>query len=464
MPLMSMIYLDNNATTRPLPEVLAASREIEETLWANPSSVHRFGQAARQRVELARSSLARLIGCRERELVFTSGGTESNNLALRGLLGPALLPPAKPDEGQSADPAAVPRAADAAKPTTTPTRQGRVLITTRLEHSAIREPAEFLRRTGATVVYLPVDRAGLVRPADLADALRLHATADAAVLVSLQWANNETGVIEPVAELAEVVRAHRASSPQSRVWFHTDATQAVGKIPVDVKAAGVDLLTLSGHKLHGPKGAGALFIRTGLRLEPQNLGGPQERDRRGGTENVPAIVGLGLAAERAMAFLADADALARLEALRNRFEHGVIEALRPLLPGILIHGESVTGETSGQGPPAPRLWNTVNIAFPRLEAEAILLGLSERGLCASAGAACSSGSLEPSPVLLAMGVPPEAAHGSVRFSLSRLTREEEIDRALEIVPAVVARLTRTLPAADAGPPSEPARGRGTSPI
>lgn len=461
MSLMSMIYLDNNATTRPLPEVLAASREIEETLWANPSSVHRFGQAARQRVELARSSLARLIGCRERELVFTSGGTESNNLALRGLLGPALLPPRKPDEGQSADPSGAGAGAAAAPPAP---RQARVLITTRIEHSAIREPAEHLRRTGATVVFLPVDRAGLVRPADLADTLRLHATADAAVLVSLQWANNETGVIEPIAALAEVVRAHRASSPQARVWFHTDATQAVGKIPVDVKAAGVDLLTLSGHKLHGPKGAGALFIRSGLRLEPQNLGGPQERDRRGGTENVPAIVGLGLAAERAMAFLADADALARLEALRNRFERGVVEALRPLLPGITVHGETVPGETSGQVPPAPRLWNTANIAFPRLEAEAILLGLSERGLCASAGAACSSGSLEPSPVLLAMGVPPEAAHGSVRFSLSRLTKEEEIDRALEIVPAVVARLARTLPAADAGPPPEPARGRGTSPI
>ncbi|MCX5662382.1 MAG: cysteine desulfurase family protein [Planctomycetota bacterium] len=436
---MSWIYLDNNATTQPLPEVLAAAHEIEETLWANPSSVHRFGQAVRQRVELARASVASLIGCRDRELVFTSGGTESNNLALRGLLGPALAPPA----GKEGEPATT-------SPPPPPARPRRVLITTALEHSAIREPGEFLRRSGVEVVRLPVDLAGLVQPGDLARALAEHAKEDATVLVSLQWANNETGVVEPIAALVDVVRAHRQANPKARVLFHTDATQAVGKIPVDVKTAGVDLLTLSGHKLHGPKGVGALFIRTGVRLEPQNLGGPQERDRRGGTENAPAIVGLGVAAERAVAFLADVNAIDRLLRLRERFERGVIAVLRPLMPDATIHSDVIHSDAVPPTiSPAPRLWNTANLGFPRLEAEAILLGLSERGLCASAGAACSSGSLEPSPVLLAMGIPPAIAHGSVRFSLSRLTTEAEIDRALEIVPAVVARLARTLPAQDA---------------
>lgn len=398
---MALIYLDNNATTRPAEEVVAAMREVHESLWANPSSVHRFGQGVRQRLELARAAVARLINCRERELIFTSGGTESNNLALRGVL--------EADDGRP------------------------LLITTPIEHSAIRQPASMLAQRGIEVVYLPADRQGRVSPTALEEALNRHA-AGRLTLVSVQWANNETGVIQPVAELAGAARNYESGSAaagaRARVIFHVDATQAVGKLPVDVRAMGIDLMSFSAHKFHGPKGVGGLFARLGVRLRPQNIGGPQERDRRGGTENTAGIVGMGVAADLAREFLADEKKIAALTALRDRFEAGILAAL----PGTVINSQE-----------APRLWNTSNLAFPRLEAEAILLGLSEKGLCASAGAACSSGSLEPSPVLLAMGVPAEVAHGSVRFSLSRLTTAAEIEQAIELVPAVVRQLARTLP-------------------
>ncbi|MCE9589517.1 MAG: cysteine desulfurase [Planctomycetes bacterium] len=393
-------YLDNNATTRPADGVADAVRQAHETLWANPSSVHRFGQAVRQRVELARASVASLIHAKDREVVFTSGGTESNNLALRGMLEPAH--------------------GDAPRP---------LLITTRVEHSAIREPAAELEHRGVEVVYLRVDGDGRADVSDLERLLRERAPG-ANALVSVQWANNETGVIQPVEAIAAAVEAARGAAGAGRLLLHIDATQAAGKIPVDVKAVSADLLTLSAHKFHGPKGVGALYIRTGVRPRPLLLGGPQERDRRGGTENSPGILGMGVAAELARTFLTDAREIARLQAMRDRFERGVLAAC----PGAVVNSGS-----------APRLWNTSNIGFPRLEAEAILMALSERGLCASAGAACSSGSLEPSPVLLAMGIPEAVAHGSVRFSISRFTTDAEIDRALEIVPAVVARLSKTLP-------------------
>ena len=407
---MPWIYLDNNATTQPAPEVLAAMREMHEQYWANPSSVHRFGQMARQRIELARAAVAGLIHCRDRELIFTSGGTEANNLAMWGVLGGVQA-------GASSD------------------RPRRVLLTTKVEHSAVRQPAEQWARSGVEVSYLPVDRSGRVDPAALAEALDRCSPA-AAVLVSVQWANNETGVIQPIAELAEVCRRFlRAAAVESllrkRLWLHVDATQAVGKIPVNVVEIPVDLLTLSAHKFHGPKGAGALYVRSGLTISPLLRGGPQERERRGGTENTAGIVGMGVAAELAAAFMVDFPAVARGAALRDRFERGILKAV----PDALVNGTE------------PRLWNTSNIAFPHLEAEAILLGLSERGVCASAGAACSSGSLDPSPVLLAMGVSEAAAHGSLRFSLSRFTTEAEIDEALRIVPEVVARLQQTLPIA-----------------
>jgi len=394
-------YLDNNATTRPADAVTEAVRQAHEALWANPSSVHRFGQSVRQRVELARAAVAALIHAKDREIIFTSGGTESNNLALRGLLEPLC------------------DAAGATKP---------LLLTTRVEHSAIREPAAYLEKRGVEVVYAPVDRAGVVEVAELKRILGERA-AGRVTLVSVQWANNETGVIQPVEAVAAAVEEAKRNA-SARVMLHLDATQAVGKIPVEVRAVATDLLTLSAHKFHGPKGVGALYIRSGVRLRPYMLGGPQERDRRGGTENTPGILGMGVAAELAGAFVTDEPRITALQAMRDRFEQGVLAAC----PGAVVNSAG-----------APRLWNTSNIAFPRLEAEAILMALSERGICASAGAACSSGSLEPSPVLLAMGIPEVLAHGSVRFSISRETTDGEIDRALRVIPEVVAKLSKTLP-------------------
>ena len=397
---MSLIYLDNNATTQPAPQVVSAMREAVEQLWGNPSSVHRFGQMIRQRVELARAATAGLIGARDREIIFTSGGTEADNLALAGSLAP-----------------------------------GDRLITTPIEHSAIRAPAEALAKQGIEIVHLAIDGDGLV---DI-DALRATlqcADVDAddessrarRSVLSIQWANNETGAIQPLDAVRDAVRSARQAG--AKLLLHIDATQVVGKLPVDVKAVGADMLSFSAHKFHGPKGIGALFVRTGVRLRAQQLGGPQERDRRGGTENTPGILGMGVAAELARDFLADESRVAELRVLRDRFEAGVREAL----PETVVNAGG-----------APRLWNTSNLGFPRLEAEAILLGLSEKGVCASAGAACSSGSLDPSPVLLAMGVPEAVAHGSVRFSISRFTTAAEIDTALRIVPQVIARLAKTLP-------------------
>ena len=407
---MDLIYLDNNATTQPAGPVVEAMDQALTTGWANPSSVHRFGQLARQRVELARQATARLIGARDRELIFTSGGTESDNLALRGTLEPALVRKQNPWPP--------------------------VLITTRLEHAAVREPAEQLAERGVQLVWLPVDRDGTVNPDELAAVLQEHAGTGGLTLVSIQWANNETGLIQPIEQLAAVCQRHRANHPGGRLLLHSDATQAVGKIRTNVKEAGVDLATFSAHKFHGPKGAGVLVVRGPLRLGPVNLGGPQERDRRGGTENVPAIVGLGAAAELACQFLDDAGQQARLAALRERFEEAILAAF----PNTVVHCRH-----------ANRLWNTSNLGFPHLAAEAILLGLSEKGLCASAGAACSSGSLEPSTALVAMGVPEPIAHGSVRFSLGRFSSAQDIEQAIGIVPDVVRRLQRAMPL---GQPSE----------
>jgi len=410
---MDWLYLDNNATTQPAPQVIAAMHEVNEQLWANPSSVHRFGQSVRQRVELARASVAKLVGCKDREIIFTSGGTESNNLALRGALN--IGAPANTDHR-------------------------RLLITTKIEHAAVREPAAMLESLGTEVIYLPISVDGWVNPQDVMKALMDHASPGDTVVVSIQWANNETGIVQPIEEIAAQIASCRQMLKQreveenyagkSRLLFHVDGTQAVGKMSVNLASIGVDLMTFAAHKFHGPKGIGALFVRSGLKLRPQNLGGPQERDRRGGTENTPGIIGMGVAADLAKAFIEDESAIASKQSMRDRFEKLIIESL----PDVVINSGS-----------KPRLWNTSNLGFPRLEAEAILLGLSEKGLCASAGAACSSGSLEPSPVLLAMGIDPMVAHGSVRFSLSRYTTQDEIDRAAKLIPQVVMKLARTLP-------------------
>jgi cysteine desulfurase len=384
---MDLIYLDNAATTRPADEVVAAMTETLEAGWANPSSVHRAGQAVRRRVELARAEVAELIGGAERELMFVSGGTEAANLAIRGAL------EARP--GRSA------------------------LVTSRLEHSAVRELAQRLEAAGTEVIWLANDGRGIVDVDELRRVLETRAGEIG--LVSVMWVNNETGVIQPVEALGELCR-------ELDVWFHTDATQHVGKAPTDVSGLPADLVGFAAHKFPGPKGIGALYVRRGVRLEPQMIGGAQEGHRRGGTENVAGIVGFAVAARLAAQWI-ETGGPGRLAALRDSFEKRILDAV---------------GDTSVNSAGAPRAAGTSNIAFAGLEAEPLLLMLSERGLCASAGAACSSGSLDPSRVLLAMGIPPRLAHGSIRFSLSRETTEQEIDRSVEIVTDVVARLRSSL--------------------
>ena len=380
-------YLDNNATTQPLPEVVAAVTDAMLRGWGNPSSVHRSGMEARRLVELARESVAQLVGASDREIVFTSGGTEGAGLAIAGTL--AMLP------------------------------ERRVVVTMRTEHSAVREACEALaKRSLAEVVWLECDAAG---NADMASLDRILETRAAEIaLVSVMWANNETGAVQPIAEIGARCRTRG-------IRFHTDATQWVGRMPCDLRSMHVDLASFAAHKFHGPKGVGALWIRSGVRVATQVIGGPQERERRGGTENVPGIAGMGAAADAARAWLAG-DGRVQGAALRDRLERAVTAAI----PDAVVNAGG-----------AERLWNTSNIGFPGLEAEAILLLLSERGVSASAGAACSSGSLDPSPVLLAMGIPPRVAHGSVRFSLSRMSTDAEVREAERIVPECVARLRKS---------------------
>lgn len=380
---MDPTYLDNNATTRPAAEVIEAMMPYFTTWYGNPSSVHRFGQRSRQAIDEARGQVAAAIGCAEAEVLFTGGGTESINTALRGIL--AARSPRKR------------------------------IVTSTVEHSATRELCGQLAREGAEIVEVSVDRQGRL---DL-DRLR-EAVDENTALATFMWANNETGVLFAVGEIARICRA-------VRVPFHCDGTQAVGKTPVNVAEQGIDAMSFASHKFHGPKGVGGLFVRRGLRVRPLLIGGPQERSRRGGTENVPGIVGMGKAAELAIAELPE---MRRVGELRDRLERQILAR---------IDDAHVNGRTD------QRLPNTTNVGFARLEAEAILLLLSEQGICASAGAACSSGSLEPSHVLKAMGIDARVAHGAIRFSLSRYTTEAEIDRALEVLPGIVGRLRAVLP-------------------
>ncbi|MDX9912576.1 MAG: cysteine desulfurase family protein [Phycisphaerales bacterium] len=409
-----MIELDNNATSRPCPEAIEAAERAMRELWHNPSSVHRAGQAARNAVELARRDVAALIGASPREVTFTSGATESLMLAMRGLLA---------SRGSAI------RARTNAAP---------VVVASRVEHAAIRDQAEAMSREGlCEVVWCAVDREGRITP----DALRavLSAHAGCVALVALGWANNETGVVQRIDELSVACR-------EAGTILVCDATQWVGKMPTDVGTAGfgagaalsddrpgsgLDVMALSAHKWHGLKGVGMLWVRRGVTLTPVTPGS-HELGRRGGTENVPGILAAGAAARAATAWLESPEQRGSRRGLRNSLEQGILQAC----PGAAVNGVG-----------AERLWNTTNIAFPRLEAEGMLMLLSERGLNASAGAACSSGSLEPSPVLLAMGVPEALAHGSVRFSLSRDTTREEVERAVEVVAECAGRLSRSMPGA-----------------
>ncbi len=383
-----MIYLDNNATTRPMPEVVAAVNAALTETWHNPSSAHRAGQNAKHTIETARAQLARLIGARPRELTFTGSGTEAIDLAIRGTLG---------------------------------INTKTTIVTTAIEHHAVSALCERLGKEAIEIRTVPVGQSGVVDPGEIERAID-----DSVAIVSVQWVNNETGAIQPIFDIARICN-------DRGVVFHCDATQGVGKLAMNLGDAGmprIDLLNFAPHKFHGPKGVGVLRVARTAKLLPTILG-TQELGRRGGTEPVPAIAGAGAAAELAQAWLAEPEYVKEVEALRDRFERGVLDAC----PGAVVNAAC-----------DQRVWNTTNIGFPRLEAEALLLLFSERGLCVSAGSACASGSLEPSPVLLAMGVDEQIAHGSVRFSLSRETSRAEVDEAIAIVGEGVARLSQSLPA------------------
>jgi cysteine desulfurase len=390
---MNRIYMDANATTPLLPEVFEAMRPFWIEHFGNASSIHQHGQHARAAVDHARDSIARLLHCRASEIVFTSGGTESDNLALFGTVSSEL----------------------------SATKERTHVITTSIEHHAVLHAAESLEHRNIDVTFLPCTSQGLVEPADLIAAIRPNTK-----LVSIMYANNETGVVQPIPALASI--AHAAGA-----LFHTDAVQAAGKLPLDLSPHGplkdVDLLTISGHKMYAPKGVGILFVRRNVRLNPMMHGGSHERQRRAGTENVAGIVGLGKAAEVAAAWL-KTDTPAELAALRDRLEQGILAQVE---------------ECGVNGAGAPRVSNTSNIYFDHIEAEALVIALDLKGLSVSGGSACQSGATEPSHVLTAMGLSPARARASIRFSLSKLTTEEEVERALTLIPAAIAHLRELSP-------------------
>ena len=381
---MSIIYLDNNATTKVDPEVLEAMLPYLRDYYGNPSSMHTFGGQLGKAVKIARQQLAALIGAEESEIVYTSCGTEGDNAAIRA----ALL--AQPEK--------------------------RHIITTQVEHPAVLNVCKQLETQGYTVTYLSVNRQGQL---DLNE-LEASLTGNTA-LVTIMYANNETGTVFPIEQIGLRVKEYGAI-------FHVDAVQAVGKIPLNMKTSTIDMLTLSGHKIHAPKGIGALYIRRGVRFRPLLIGGHQERSRRAGTENVPGIIALGKAAELELSHLEEATT--RERKLRDRLE----QTLLAKIPDCEVNGD-----------PTQRLPNTTNIGFKYIEGEAILLSLNKYGICASSGSACTSGSLEPSHVLRAMGLPYTTLHGSIRFSLSRYTTEAEIDQVIEVMPSIIERLRAMSP-------------------
>ena len=382
---MRRIYLDYAATTPTHPEVVKTMLPYFTEAFGNPSSIYSYGQEANEAIEEARAKVADLIGARNEEIVFTSGGTEADNFAIKGVA-----------------------CANESK--------GNHIITSSVEHHAVMETCKFLEKNGFNVTYLPVDEYGMVDPSDVKKAITGKTT-----IISVMHANNEMGTIEPIAEIGKIAR-------EAGVYFHTDAVQAVGHIPVDVNELKVDLLSTSAHKLYGPKGVGALYIRKGTRIASFMHGGEQEKRRRASTENVPGIVGFGKAAELALQEI-DVEAQ-RLTYLRDQLTKGILERI----DHIHLNGH-----------PQRRLPNNVNMSVDFVEGESILLNLDLEGICASTGSACSSSSLEPSYVLLAMGLLPEQAHGSLRLTLGKWTGEEDINRVLEVLPRVVARLRAMSP-------------------
>ena len=380
----NIIYLDNNATTCVAPEVFEAMTPYLTEFYGNPSSIHRFGGQLAAKVEEARAQLGALIGAQNSEIIFTSCGTESDTTAIRSAL--SICPKRKK------------------------------VVISKVEHPAVLNLGKELERNGYKVSIIPVDAKGRL---DM-DRAREMIDSETAV-VSVMWANNETGNIQPVIELGELARKNGA-------LFHTDAVQAVGKVPMNLAELPIDMLSLSGHKFHAPKGIGALYVKRGVRYHPYIIGGHQEHGRRAGTENLASIVGLGKAAELALANINHENTAVR--ALRDKLEQGVLATI----PAVRINGDV-----------EHRLPNTANISFEYIEGESILMLLDMHNICASSGSACTTGSLEPSHVLRAMGVPYTAAHGSIRFSFSRYNTEAEVDRVLEVLPPVIARLREISP-------------------
>lgn len=384
------VYLDNSATTPIDKEVVEAMLPFLTDKFGNASSIHFFGQEAKGAVDKARHQVANLINAKPNQIIFTSGGTESNNLAIRGFC-------------------------EMNK------KYGKHIITSKIEHPAVTNVCEELEKSGYEVTYLSVYEDGIVKIEDVENAIR-----EDTVLISIMMANNEIGTLQPVNEIGELVNKHREKG--NKLWFHTDAVQAVGKIPVDVAEMGCDMLSISSHKIYAPKGAGALFIKRGVRLKSQNLGGHQERERRGGTENVPTIVALGKACELAKANLQENHE--HLKTLRDEFEKGVEEKI----PEIIINGKK-----------GMRLPNISNITFKFVEGEGLLINLDIQGVAVSTGSACSSGSLEPSPIILALGQKEELARGAVRFSFGKENSLEDVEYILEVLPKAVENLRKLSP-------------------
>lgn len=381
---MNAIYLDNNATTRTSPEVLQEMLPFLSDLYGNPSSMHTFGGQLHRKIEESREMVASLLGALPEEIIFTGCGTESDNTAIMSAV------------------------------ESSPRRKH--VITSRVEHPAVLNFCHHLAKKGWRLTYLPVNNLG-----QLNMDLLLKSLDDDTALVSIMYANNETGVIFPIKEISELLR-------ERGILFHTDAVQAVGKVPIDLKALPVDMLSLSGHKLHASKGIGALYVRKGTRFSPYIIGGHQENGRRAGTENVSSIIGLGKACQIAQKYLEED--MQYLSKLRDKLEEGLLKCC----PDVRVNGDV-----------SNRLPNTTNVSFEYVEGEAILLRLNEYNVCASSGSACTSGSLEPSHVLRAMGVPYTAVHGSIRFSLSRYNTDEEIEKVIELMPPIIKDLRQLSP-------------------
>jgi len=381
---MQRIYLDNNATTKVAPEVLKAMLPCYEETFGNASSVHWYGQEAKALIDGARQQVAALVGAEPNEIVFTSGGTESDNLAIRGLV-------------------------DA-------TASSKHVITSQIEHHAVLHTCQVLQKEGVRVTFVPVDRQGLIDPADVEKALTPET-----VLISIMHSNNEIGTIQAIREIGKIAQ-------ERDIYFHTDAVQAAGKVSIDVTELAVDLLSVAGHKFHAPKGIGALYIRKGTRIRPLVYGGSHERNRRAGTENVPHIVGLAQAAGLAMTTMEET--ATRVRDLRDYFEATVLKSI----PGAQVNGSQNL-----------RIPNTSNIRFDQVESEGMVINLDLSGVACSTGSACTSGAIEPSHVLTALGLSADEAFSSVRFSLSRYTTREEIDQVLKILPGIVQRLRQSVP-------------------